>query len=512
MCSRGRVAVSDGDRSSATTTAGVGSSDSSTGRPARRRAILSATSITSAPRAERIGSSSAASWAATAAPAAWIAATPSSPSSAIRAAAASMSVGSQAIAAWAMKIAASSSCPAAPTRSDSAIRSSAATFAASRRRAISASCAPGATRPPAGSSRRRTWTHAPRATPGAAGTPVSRPGSVIAIRPYLLARPARTRAADGSHCPARARRAQPSHEAREQLVREQAAGGRQADTRGRPGRRSRPRAPPPGPRPGAARAARLARRRAAGRRQGAGRGSPPPSQPRPRPRARRRRAGARANHRPPATAPGGSRRAGARSSAGRRRRTRARPGPPPRTGGAASRRGCGGSRGRAVPSSRSRSRGTRQRRGGPRPASTGSRRVVVLLPNGGLAPAPRARPCRQVVAERSRQALLVRVVEGEGVRRHVVDPQGDRRVQRGAPGVDGLARHVVQQVDRDRGDSRVARLAHGVGDVGRPVAPPEAAEQARLERLRAQRQPVDARRDERPGCRHARRGPGWIRS
>ncbi len=174
MCSRGSVAVIDGDRSSATTIAGPDSVTSSVGRPARMRAIRSATSSTSAARAASSGSSSAASWAAAAAPEARIAATPSSPCSRIRDAAPSTSVGSQAIAAWAMKIAASSSCPSAPTRSDRAIRSSAAAFAASRSRASSASTASAATRPPTGSSRRRTWIHGPRATPGAAATPASR--------------------------------------------------------------------------------------------------------------------------------------------------------------------------------------------------------------------------------------------------------------------------------------------------------------------------------------------------
>ena len=63
------------------------------------------------------------------------------------------------------------------------MRSSAASLAASRRRVSSASAAPGATRPPIGSSRRRTCTHDPRATPGAAATPLILRNPVPVVMP-----------------------------------------------------------------------------------------------------------------------------------------------------------------------------------------------------------------------------------------------------------------------------------------------------------------------------------------
>ena len=86
----------------------------------------------------------------------------------------------------------------------------------------------------------------------------------------------------------------------------------------------------------------------------------------------------------------GTRPAGPRSSGGPRRRTRARPARPPRTGAAASRRGCAGSRARAGPSSRSRSPGSPPRRAGRPRARTGRR--------------PGRRPGRGPPASRQRRA------------------------------------------------------------------------------------------------------------
>ena len=60
----------------------------------------------------------------------------------------------------------------------------------------------------------------------------------------------------------------------------------------------------------------------------------------------------------------------------------------------------------------------------------GRGRVLVLLADRRLAPAPGPRARRQVVAERAGDPLLVGVVEGEGVRGHVVHAQRDRRVER----------------------------------------------------------------------------------
>ena len=92
----------------------------------------------------------------------------------IRDAAPSTSVGSQAIAAWAMKIAASSSCPVgtdALGQRHQVIRGGVRGVAQPSLLRVDGIRA---TRPPTGSSRRRTCTHGPRATPGAAATPASR--------------------------------------------------------------------------------------------------------------------------------------------------------------------------------------------------------------------------------------------------------------------------------------------------------------------------------------------------
>ena len=256
--------------------------------------------------------------------------------------------------------------------------------------------------------------------------------------------------------------------ATEQLVREEAAAGREADAglrTARSGSRSpassaHARCGASGPASASARAipvssrsprivastsaaVRIDRSRAAGRQ---------PSAP------TRRRARARR----------GTRRAAPRSSAGPPRRTRAPPARPPRTGVAPSRRGCGGSRARAGPSSRSRSRGSRPRRGA-------RRRCAYCA-------AARSSSCSSIAFVRQRRApgrvgrwspsrpgepLRVRVVEGQRVRRDVVGAERERGVERRRPGRLALPGHVVQQVERHRPDARLARLGDRVAATSR---------------------------------------------
>jgi len=177
--SRGRVAVTDGGRSSPTTIAGPSSSPPGvSGAPLARRAIRLPTSSTSAERAASSSSSSDRSWSAKVAAAAWTAATASSADSLMRVAASVESAGSRAMLAWARKIAASSGCPSRVTRSAIASSSWAAALAAARSRSTSAGASVDWIVPPAGAGAGEIRTHAPTATPGAA----PRPGKVFNAR------------------------------------------------------------------------------------------------------------------------------------------------------------------------------------------------------------------------------------------------------------------------------------------------------------------------------------------
>ena len=65
------------------------------------------------------------------------------------------------------------------------------------------------------------------------------------------------------------------------------------------------------------------------------------------------------------------------------------------------------------------------------------------------------------------QALGVGVVEGQGVEREVVRPSSSGRLERRRPAGQALARHVVEEVEADRADPRLAGRRDGVGHVAR---------------------------------------------
>ena len=241
----------------------------------------------------------------------------------------------------------------------------------------------------------------------------------------------------------------------EQLVREEAAAGREADAGLRPStaRGARRRAPTRD----AARAARLGRRRAA---------CPVSSRsPRivastcgPRPIDRLEAAGRQRRLRPV----GGRERGQVaveprRVPAPARPVERVRPGPDRLVRAVApSRRGCGGSRAPAGPSSRSRSRGSRPRRGA-RPrwsycaaARSSSCSPIALRRASGARPAAWAggrRPARSAPPRPGRRGSARRPRRGPA-------PSASAASSVAAHVVLALPRHVVQQVERHRPDAR----------------------------------------------------------
>ena len=88
----------------------------------------------------------------------------------------------------------------------------------------------------------------------------------------------------------------------------------------------------------------------------------------------------------------------------------------------------------------------------------GGRPILVLERARDLAPAPGAGGRRQVVAGRvTGQPFRERVVEGQGVQRQVVRRELERRIERRHPAIERSVRDVVQQVQADRRDARLAR-------------------------------------------------------
>ena len=102
-----------------------------------------------------------------------------------------------------------------------------------------------------------------------------------------------------------------------------------------------------------------------------------------------------------------------------------------------------------------------------------------------------------MVADLSREAFCIRVVESQGVEREVIGPQFQGGPQSGLPTRDRLTRHVVQQVEVDGAEAGRTSRRHGRGHVLWGVAPAEAAQLARVHALGAKRDAVDTRGRER---------------
>jgi len=83
-------------------------------------------------------------------------------------------------------------------------------------------------------------------------------------------------------------------------------------------------------------------------------------------------------------------------------------------------------------------------------------------------------------------------LEGQVVRRDMIGRERDGAVDGAAPVVVRLAGNAEHQVDRQILEAGGARRPHAGGPGGGVVAAPEAAQQPILERLHADRQPVDA--------------------
>ncbi len=302
------------------------------------------------------------------------------------------------------------------------------------------------------------------------------------------------------------------HEASEQLVREEAAAGREADAR-LGGHRTARGGRHPAPRRGAGRAARRRPRRARARRPGAARGSSPR---RPRHRHRpgpRRPAAAAAPSRRPGPAPPGSRRGAPRSSGGPTPSNAWAPGPTASYGSAQpvgevvaalvarSRpvRDLVAAEARRRPGGRRRARtarppGRRPARRPPTPATGGRPRVV-----GRWSPSGPGDP------------LAIGVVEGQRVGRDVVEAQRERRVQRRRPRVLGLPGDVVQQVDRHGRRCPPARASATASATSRrPVAPAQPTQELRIERLRAERERGSRRLRRASAATPRSSGPGFA--
>ena len=215
---------------------------------------------------------------------------------------------------------------------------------------------------------------------------------------------------------------------------------------------------------------------------------------------------------PAATRPGTAPRR-RRSSAASGRRRHGRRARPPRTGAAPSRPGCGGSRGRAGPSWRSRSPASRARPAARTPARyCSAARSSSCSSRALLAPAPRARRGGQMVAHFAGQPLRVRIVQRQRVERKMVRGQVQRRLQAAPPARHGLAGHVVEQIQADRGDARRPGPRHGRGHVRRGVAPAEASQLAGVHALRPERDAIHARGGEGGQVAALARGRGWPRA
>jgi hypothetical protein len=119
--------------------------------------------------------------------------------------------------------------------------------------------------------------------------------------------------------------------------------------------------------------------------------------------------------------------------------------------------------------------------------------IVVLVESRAVAPASRAGRRREMVATRSGDPFRVRVIEGEGVQRQVIRLERERRVERGRPGLERSARHVVEQVQADRADSSVPGGPNRHGDIGGRVAAAEVPQLPGIHRLRADRESRHAR-------------------
>ena len=214
----------------------------------------------------------------------------------------------------------------------------------------------------------------------------------------------------------------------------------------------------------------------------------PPS----RPRARSRRAAASGRRRTEGRAPPATRRGAPRSSVGWPRRTSARPDPPRHTVAVPSRRGCAGSGGPGGPSSRARTTDSRWHREARRPGRRHPPPDPRPAGAGSDAPPTCAGWRGEMVAGRPGDALGIRVVERQPVGGDVIRTERQRLLERLGPAREGLARDVVQEVEAQAGDARLARSGHGGRDIVRSVPPAERPQLVRSEALRADREPRDA--------------------
>ena len=113
------------------------------------------------------------------------------------------------------------------------------------------------------------------------------------------------------------------------------------------------------------------------------------------------------------------------------------------------------------------------------------RTIIVLSQTRGRAPAARTWRGRQMVALGTGQPFRFGVVEGQAVQREVIGLDRQRRIERGHPAGQRLARDVVEEIHADRRDAGRPCTCHRIGDVLRAVPPAEGAQLGQIHALGA---------------------------